>query len=66
MIQDIFDQKILCKKCDKPMQKINISKNGFILRAMICKECSEKLIHPVDEQEYHRFINLKNKEFKSR
>ena len=31
---------------------------------MICPKCHGKLIHPVDEQEYHKFINLKNKEFR--
>lgn len=30
----------------------------------MCDKCGEKLIHPVDEQEYNRFINLKNKEFR--
>ncbi len=45
------------------MEKQNVAKNGFVLRAMICPKCGEKLIHPVDEQEYHKFISLKNKEF---
>ena len=31
---------------------------------MVCPKCNEKLIHPVDEQEYTKFINLKNKEFR--
>jgi len=61
---DIFDNKILCKKCDSKMQKAKIVKNGFLFRVMICPKCNEKIIHPVDEQEYHKFINLKNKEFK--
>ena len=60
---DIFDNQILCKKCDTRMKKVDLSKNGFILRAMICPKCNEKIIHPVDEHEYNRFINLKNKEF---
>jgi len=60
---DIFDSKILCKKCDKPMTKAKIVRNGFIFRAMVCPKCSEKIIHPVDEQEYNKFINLRNKEF---
>ena len=64
MIQDIFDQKVLCSKCDKPMEKKRLEKNGFILRALACDKCNEILIHPVDEQEYHKFKNLKNKEFK--
>jgi len=61
---DIFDNTILCKKCDSKMQKAKIVKNGFIFRAVVCPKCAEKIIHPVDEQEYNRFINLKNKEFR--
>ena len=46
------------------MQNAKVSKNNFILRAVICPKCSEKIIHPVDEGEYKKFINLKNKEFR--
>ena len=46
------------------MQKVKIAKGGFIFRAMLCPNCNDKIIHPVDEQEYNKFINLKNKEFK--
>ncbi|KHO54743.1 MAG: hypothetical protein QT10_C0013G0016 [archaeon GW2011_AR19] len=62
---DIFDQKILCGKCNSKMEKSEISKNGFIFRTMLCpnKKCSEKIIHPADESEYNKFINLRNKEF---
>lgn len=61
---DIFDNPILCKKCKKEMQRTQISKNGFVLRALFCESCGIKLLHPVDEHEYNRFINLKNREFK--
>ena len=61
---DIFDNTILCKKCNTRMKKTRITKNGFLFRAMICPKCNGKLIHPIDEQEYHKFINLKNKEFR--
>lgn len=61
---DIFDQKILCSKCDKPMNKEQIEKNGFKLRTLVCSKCHEILIHPVDEQEYLKFRNLQNKEFR--
>ncbi len=61
---DIFDNPILCKKCNSKMKKGKIAKNGFLLRALACPKCSEKLIHPIDEQEYNKFINLKNKEFR--
>ena len=60
---DIFDNPILCKKCDVKMKKVQIVKNGFILRAVMCPKCHAKIIHPVDEQEYIKFINLKNKTF---
>jgi hypothetical protein len=46
------------------MKKAKISKNGFVLRAVVCPKCSAKIIHPVDEQEYNKYIDLKNKEFK--
>lgn len=63
---DIFDQKILCRKCNSKMQKVNVSKNGFIFRAVVCSngKCNEKIIHPADEAEYNKFINLRNKEFR--
>ncbi len=60
---DIFDNTILCKNCNAKMQKAGIQKNGFLLRAVICPECGDKVIHPNDEQEYNRFMNLRNKEF---
>jgi len=63
-MKDIFNNTILCEKCDKKMQKAQVKKNGFILRLVICPECNEKIVHPLDEQEYNRFINLKNKEFR--
>lgn len=60
---DIFDNTILCRKCNTKMQKAQIAKNGFLFRAVICPKCNEKIIHPADEQEYDKFVNLKNKEF---
>jgi len=61
---DIFDNTILCNKCNTKMKKVKIAKGNFLFRAMVCPKCGEKIIHPVDEQEYHKFINLKNKEFR--
>ena len=46
------------------MKKAQFMKNRFIFRVMVCPKCGDKIIHPVDEQEYNKFINLKNKEFK--
>jgi len=61
---DIFDNKILCNKCNKQMQKVKIVKNGFLFRAIICPVCKSKTIHPLDEEKYKKYIQLKDKEFK--
>lgn len=60
---DIFDNVVFCNKCSKQMQKTQIAKNGFILRALVCSQCGSKVFHPIDEQEYSKYINLKKKEF---
>lgn len=64
MIKDIFDSKVLCDNCNVQMKKAKLSKKGFILRALICPKCDDKIVHPVDEQNYSRFINLRNKNFR--
>ena len=62
-MNDIFDNAILCKKCNKVMKPELISRNGFNLRALKCGKCNEVIVHPVDKQEYEEFMRLKNKEF---
>ncbi len=63
-MSDIFDNPILCKKCKKQMEKTELVKNGFKFRAVVCRDCGTKVLHPVDEQEYNKFIKLKNREFR--
>ena len=63
MAVDIFDNKILCKHCNKVMTSIEVSKNGYLLRAIECEQCNTKIIHPKDEQEYLNFVHLKKKKF---
>jgi len=61
---DVFDNTILCKKCDTKMKKAKLVKNGFALRGVVCPRCNFKIIHPVDKQEYVKYANLKNKDFR--
>jgi len=61
---DIFDNPILCKNCEKKMEKSHLEKNGFFPRTIVCPKCNYKIIHPIDEEKYNKFMNLKNKEFK--
>jgi len=60
---DIFDNTILCKHCNTKMQRAKVARNGFLLRAVVCPECGDRVIHPADEAEYNRFRTLRNKEF---
>ena len=60
---DIFENSILCRKCNKVMKPGLVSKNGFNLRVIRCEKCSEMIVHPADKQEYENFMQLKNKEF---
>ena len=62
-MKDIFDNSILCEKCGIKMKRVDLARNGFVLRAVVCPRCSNKILHPVDEQEYHKFMNLRNKKF---
>lgn len=61
---DIFDNPILCKDCNSRMRKANVEKNGFVMRTVVCDKCGNKILHPNDEQEYNKFINLRHKEFR--
>ena len=61
---DIFDNTIICNKCDVKMRPAHVNKNGFVLRAVACPECKSVIIHPADEQEYNKFVDLKNRDFR--
>jgi hypothetical protein len=62
-MNDLFSNTILCGKCDEKMNPVQIAKNGFILRAVLCPKCNSKIIHPKDEAEYLNFMNIRKKEF---
>lgn len=63
MTTDIFDNKILCKNCNIEMKTIELMKNGYLLRAIECSKCRNKIIHPKDEKEFKDFMILRKKEF---
>ena len=60
---DIFDNKIVCKKCNHEMKPVKITKNNFSLRAVECPKCLTKIVHPKDEQEFQNFNDLRKKQF---
>lgn len=61
---DIFDNPILCKKCEIRMSPTEIEKDGFLIRVVSCKKCGSKLLHPTDEAEYNKFKQLRDKTFR--
>jgi DNA-directed RNA polymerase subunit RPC12/RpoP len=61
---DIFDHPILCKKCRKEMKKIEMGKDGFLLRAIECPKCKSRVLHPNDEAEYNKFKKLRDKTYR--
>lgn len=61
---DIFENTILCKGCNKKMTPSKIQKNGFDLRTLECRPCSNQIVHPEDLKEYENFQNLRRKNFR--
>lgn len=61
---DIFEHTVLCKKCNAIMKPAVVVRNGFKLRALICPNGHEKITHPRDEEDYRRFKELHQKEFR--
>jgi DNA-directed RNA polymerase subunit RPC12/RpoP len=60
---DIFDAKILCKKCGMEMKQKTIEKEGAQLRAVECPKCKDKIIHPADLNCLNDYRGLKGKPF---
>ncbi|MEM4271844.1 MAG: hypothetical protein QXD13_02045 [Candidatus Pacearchaeota archaeon] len=60
---DIFDAKIMCKKCNVQMKPQIVEKEGVQLRAVQCEKCKEKIIHPADLNCLNKFNDLKGKNF---
>lgn len=46
------------------MERATVIRNGFQLRALVCPNGHDKIIHPKDEEEYKKFKDLREKEFK--
>ena len=60
---DIFDAKILCKKCNREMKPMIVNRNGLELRAVECPHCKDRIIHPADLNGMEHFKDLKDKKF---
>lgn len=61
---DIFDNIVLCKNCNIQMKSVKIVKSGFVIRALQCSKCGNRVYHPTDIEEYKKFSELRNKLFK--
>lgn len=62
-MKDIFEATIVCKHCHKEMQRTNVEKEGFELRAVQCPQCKERIIHPADLNALEHFNTLRGKTY---
>jgi len=60
---DVFDAKIMCKRCGIEMKKCVIDKNNVQVRAVKCAKCGDKIIHPADLNCLNHFNDIKDKKF---
>jgi len=60
---DIYDNTILCNKCDNKLHKAYAIRNGIKLRAWYCPNCNEQIVHPQDETLHRQFLDLCKREF---
>ena len=60
---DIFDTKIICKKCGIEMKPCVVDKSGFQVRAVKCSKCHDQVFHPADLNGFEHFNNLRGKTF---
>jgi len=62
-IQDIFDQVVLCSKCNSKTIKNSVLKDGFQLRVLECPKCSNVIYHPGDLKDYEGYKSLRTRDF---
>ena len=60
---DIFDAKIMCKKCNIEMKSGIVERHGFHLRAVKCPKCGDKIIHPADLNGFQHYNDMKGKTY---
>ncbi len=60
---DIFETKILCRNCEREMEKGIVRRDGAELRAVKCRKCGEVIIHPADLNCLEQFRDLKGRVF---
>jgi len=61
---DLFENTILCKNCDKQMNRHDVLKSGFKIRSVVCDKCENRILHPEDVKEFESFSNLKKKNYR--
>jgi len=62
-MMDIFETKILCRNCEREMEKGIVRRDGAELRAVKCRKCGEVIIHPADLNCLEQFRDLKGRVF---
>ena len=62
-MKDVFDQVVLCNKCNVKTNKNYAILEGFKLRVLECLKCGEVIYHPGDLKEYEDYKRLRARDF---
>lgn len=62
-MSDIFNARVLCEECNTKMEKTEIIRDGFKVRALECQKCGKNYLHPEDKHKLEQFSKLRNKHF---
>lgn len=63
-MKDIWENTIVCNKCNCKVRKVVINKEDFSIRTWQCPKCGKEWYHPVDSNRYLQWKKLKNEKFK--
>ena len=62
-MSDLFNAKVLCDECNTKMEKAEVIKDGFKVRALVCNDCGKNYLHPDDEKKLDHFSKIRSKQF---
>ncbi|MFH1376866.1 MAG: hypothetical protein ABIH25_04480 [Candidatus Woesearchaeota archaeon] len=62
-MNDVFNTKILCDKCNEQTRKFPLEQEGFKLRALECPNCRKQWVHPGDIKDFQNFKELQKRQF---
>lgn len=63
-MRDVWEEHLICSKCNKKTDKIIINRENFNIRTWKCKQCRKYWPHPLDNKKFEEWKKVKNLTFK--